>query len=135
MKLEYHIRTAGCKNLDIYGSESEIRINISSDWSKGETINISRSELMPLMITLFAWLRPNPLRPLTSMTHEEFVEFFGSDYHPTYMAEKIASFYGIYGLHKFISQHGQYDSYLKMYYAGFDVTFTLGREGGLKNEK
>lgn len=75
-----------------------------------------------------AFENPKPLRRLTEMTHEEFEEYFGKGYAPSFKDEKIASFTSLYGLHKCISQHGYFHSYQSMQVAGFDMTFTLDRK-------
>lgn len=73
---------------------------------------------------------PKPLRPLISMTHEEFTSFFGVGFHPSYSAEKIANFTSLYKIHLCIANLGDFDTYDRLVDAGFDVTFSLDRKGG-----
>lgn len=71
---------------------------------------------------------PPPLRPLTSMTHEEFTSFFGVGFHPSYSAEKIDAFTNLRNIHYCIGSLGDFDTYDRLVDAGFDVTFSLNRK-------
>lgn len=71
---------------------------------------------------------PPPLRPLTSMTHEEFTSFFGVGFAPSYAEEKIAKFTSLYRIHYCIGDLGDFDTYDRLVEAGFDVTFSLDRK-------
>lgn len=74
---------------------------------------------------------PKPLRRLTKMTHEEFASFFGKEFAPSYSAEKIENFTSLCQIHRCIANLGDFDTYERLVDAGFDMTFTLDRKGGV----
>ena len=75
---------------------------------------------------------PKPLRRLTQMTYDEFHEFIAgrTRFHPDYMDQKIKIDFGsLAGFMYTLGYIGEFDSFRKIKEAGFDVEFTLDREG------
>lgn len=62
------------------------------------------------------------LRPLSSMTVKEICTIFNEAFAPSFATDNIKAVSGsLFGLHKFISEYGDFDSIQKLLKLGFDL--------------